>query len=279
MWRSWPRLRQLGCGGLLFLCSICVLISLIRSTALRSESAPERPGKINITPIITIYAPTQPTKIVTPLLTKYAAASPTLSPLPPTVEASAVATPMPTDTPMTSPSLRPVARINANLRSGPGLNYPVIGTIQAGIPLNIYARTPAGDWLLLDSGGWIYAELVANAPPVPIATYPSVPPITTEPPTTPAQIATSTEPLPVSTPTAVPSANSNPNAFTCAGGCATPPDPACAIKGNVNSRGERIYHTPGQRDYKRTDIKPEEGDRWFCTPEEAQTAGFRPAER
>lgn len=278
-WRSWPRLRQLGCGGLLFLCAICAFISLIRPTAPQSESASERPNRINITPLITIYAPTQPVETVTPLPTEYVAASPTLSPLPPTVEASAVATPAPTDTPMTSPSLGPVARVNANVRAGPGLDYPIIGTVLAGTPLVIRARTTAGDWLLLDSGGWIYADLVANVPVVPIANYSSPPLAADESPTTQTPIMAATAPLPVLIPTAVAGTGNNPNAFTCIGGCATPPDPSCAIKGNVNSRGEKIYHMPGQRDYDRTDIKPEEGDRWFCTPEEAQAAGFRAARR
>lgn len=57
-------------------------------------------------------------------------------------------------------------------------------------------------------------------------------------------------------------------------------DPAgeCVIKGNVNSKGEKIYHTPASRSYKRTDIKPEEGDQMFCTIQEAEAAGFRRAE-
>lgn len=42
------------------------------------------------------------------------------------------------------------------------------------------------------------------------------------------------------------------------------------IKGNINSKGEWIYHMPGQRYYSRTD--PE---KWFCTEEEAKKAGFR----
>lgn len=79
--------------------------------------------------------------------------------------------------------------------------------------------------------------------------------------------------------TVIPAETGGANLFTCAGGCAVPPDPSCAIKGNVNSEGEKIYHTPDQRDYERTDIKPEDGDRWFCTEEEAKAAGFRPAER
>ncbi|WP_346773966.1 thermonuclease family protein [Brevibacillus sp. SYP-B805] len=46
------------------------------------------------------------------------------------------------------------------------------------------------------------------------------------------------------------------------------------IKGNINAKGEKIYHLPGSRDYDKT--KPE---RWFATEEEARAAGFRPAKR
>lgn len=50
----------------------------------------------------------------------------------------------------------------------------------------------------------------------------------------------------------------------------------CVIKGNVNDK-KRIYHLPGCGSYNQTKIKPEEGDRWFCTEAEAQAAGFRKA--
>jgi hypothetical protein len=53
--------------------------------------------------------------------------------------------------------------------------------------------------------------------------------------------------------------------------------PVCTIKGNVNSKGEKIYHCRNWRDYKRTKMKPEEGDRIFCTEAEARAAGFRAA--
>lgn len=82
----------------------------------------------------------------------------------------------------------------------------------------------------------------------------------------------------IATPTPALPGRSNPSAFQCTGGCATPPA-GCLIKGNVNSKGEKIYHTPSSRDYKRTDIKLEEGDRWFCTEAEAQDAGFRAPQR
>lgn len=48
----------------------------------------------------------------------------------------------------------------------------------------------------------------------------------------------------------------------------------CAIKGNLSSKGERIYHVPGQKYYARTKIdKP--GERMFCSEAEAEAAGFR----
>ncbi|MGR3542115.1 MAG: thermonuclease family protein [Hasllibacter sp.] len=53
-----------------------------------------------------------------------------------------------------------------------------------------------------------------------------------------------------------------------------PPDPACAIKGNISANG-RIYHLPGSRSYPRTGIDEDEGERWFCSVEEALAAGWR----
>ncbi len=53
-----------------------------------------------------------------------------------------------------------------------------------------------------------------------------------------------------------------------------PPD-GCLIKGNINSKGERIYHIPGERYYDATQIDPSKGERWFCTEAEARAAGWR----
>jgi phosphatidylserine/phosphatidylglycerophosphate/cardiolipin synthase-like enzyme len=50
----------------------------------------------------------------------------------------------------------------------------------------------------------------------------------------------------------------------------------CPIKGNVNRKGERIYHAPGGRDYNRVTMKGI-GARWFCSEEEAVAAGWRRA--
>ncbi|MCW5715422.1 MAG: thermonuclease family protein [Bauldia sp.] len=55
-----------------------------------------------------------------------------------------------------------------------------------------------------------------------------------------------------------------------------PPDPACAIKGNISGNGDRIYHLPGASGYDETVIRVEQGERWFCTEAEAAAAGWRP---
>lgn len=49
----------------------------------------------------------------------------------------------------------------------------------------------------------------------------------------------------------------------------------CIIKGNISSKGEKIYHTPGQRYYDRTEVSTAKGERWFCSEKEAIGAGWR----
>lgn len=51
----------------------------------------------------------------------------------------------------------------------------------------------------------------------------------------------------------------------------------CTIKGNINDKGEKIYHMPGQKYYDKTIITPSKGERWFCTEQEAISAGWRKA--
>lgn len=55
-------------------------------------------------------------------------------------------------------------------------------------------------------------------------------------------------------------------------------NPGCKIKGNISlSKGERIYHVPGQKYYAETRISPTKGERWFCSEAEARAAGWRKA--
>jgi len=51
----------------------------------------------------------------------------------------------------------------------------------------------------------------------------------------------------------------------------------CDIKRNINNKGVRIYHVPGQRYYQATQINTSKGERWFCTEDEARAAGWRRA--
>ncbi|MBJ6370211.1 thermonuclease family protein [Sedimentitalea arenosa] len=53
----------------------------------------------------------------------------------------------------------------------------------------------------------------------------------------------------------------------------------CPIKGNISSKGTRIYHMPGQEHYDRTRISTSKGERWFCSEGEARAAGWRRARR
>jgi len=47
------------------------------------------------------------------------------------------------------------------------------------------------------------------------------------------------------------------------------------IKGNISSRGEKIYHLPNSKNYLKTKISTSKGERWFCSEKEAQAFGWR----
>jgi hypothetical protein len=51
----------------------------------------------------------------------------------------------------------------------------------------------------------------------------------------------------------------------------------CAIKGNITGNGQ-IYHMPWSTWYGKVKVEPAKGERWFCTEDEAQTAGWRAAQ-
>ena len=58
---------------------------------------------------------------------------------------------------------------------------------------------------------------------------------------------------------------------------ASAPPGDCVIKGNINSKGTRIYHVPGGRWYDQTKINKAMGERFFCSEDEAQASGWRPS--
>lgn len=52
---------------------------------------------------------------------------------------------------------------------------------------------------------------------------------------------------------------------------------SCVIKGNISASGEKIYHLLGCGSYAKTQIDTGRGERWFCSEQEAQSAGWRRA--
>jgi endonuclease YncB( thermonuclease family) len=55
------------------------------------------------------------------------------------------------------------------------------------------------------------------------------------------------------------------------------PSPECTIKGVIGRKGERIYHTEHQSSYAKIRMDKRGDRRWFCSPDEAETAGWRRA--
>jgi hypothetical protein len=62
-----------------------------------------------------------------------------------------------------------------------------------------------------------------------------------------------------------------------AASAADAPSPDCDIKGNINRKGECIFHQPGGRSYASVKIDLSKGKRWFCSPADAEAAGCRAA--
>lgn len=50
----------------------------------------------------------------------------------------------------------------------------------------------------------------------------------------------------------------------------------CMIKGNISANG-KIYHVPGGKTYESVRINLRSGERWFCSREDAERAGWREA--
>lgn len=156
----------------------------------------------------------------------------------------------------------------------------LVVSISTDTPIPTATSAPAVI-ILVPTDTPLSVPIVADQPAVPV--QPVIPNDTPAVPVQPQSMqAEATLPPPViPAPTDTPLSQANNDApFTCKDGCTEPHAGSnCTIKGNVNSKGERIYHTLGSRYYTRTDIKPEEGDRWFCTIEEAQASGFRAPEQ
>jgi hypothetical protein len=117
--------------------------------------------------------------------------------------------PTPTDTPLPTPTLTPTPYIQVSsgliaLRSGPGVDYPLIAQLGPDIPVAIIGRSEDGGWyeICCISGNSVW---VAASHPGVFNDISNVPVSPTEPPPTPTPTNTPTEtPTITPTPTATP---------------------------------------------------------------------------
>lgn len=71
------------------------------------------------------------------------------------------------------PAVQATTNVDANLRSGPGTTFDVVGSAPPGATLDLVGRNAAGDWFRLADGSWIFAQLVNNPPAnLPVVTTP-----------------------------------------------------------------------------------------------------------
>jgi hypothetical protein len=134
-------------------------------TATETSDATETPTATD-TPSPTPTEALTPTETLTPTLTptETAVVSPTTE-----VSPTVVSSP-------TLPSLSSTVNITANLRSGPGVLFEIVGQAGLGQPVTVVAVSADGAWYLLDNGAWIAVGLVDNAPANPPTPTPSSPP-------------------------------------------------------------------------------------------------------
>jgi uncharacterized protein YraI len=152
--------------------------------------------------LVAYFAPTAaPTATPSPVPPTNTPAPATPTPEPPTAElptetatAPAATAEPPTAAPTDAPTNpRVVANTNANVRSGPGRTYPVIGSLRTGQEVEVSARNANGDWWRIAWNGqaqaWVSGTTVrlqGQIDTVSIANnIPALPPTSTPRPTTP----------------------------------------------------------------------------------------------
>ncbi|MSQ26909.1 MAG: hypothetical protein EXR51_02055 [Dehalococcoidia bacterium] len=96
----------------------------------------------------------------------------------------------------------------------------------------------------------------------------------------PRPTATATPERPTPTPTLAPAPPGGACAFTFHPTAQTKSgDPPAArdpvIKGTINDGSNRIYFVPGMRRYRVEQVDEQQGERWFCTEQEAVAAGWK----
>jgi hypothetical protein len=158
------------------------------------------------------------------------------------------------------------------VRAGPGFEHPVIGELFSGDCLPVDARNADQSWVRLRSGlGWVTAASLDLPPDISALPVESAPAAASP-------FAASTEFIAIPD---IPGGEPDPTlgVVGCPVGCLEQ-IPGCDIKGNISfTSGNKIYHVPGGEFYNQTQIDAEQGERWFCTEEEAVANGWRASAR
>lgn len=151
------------------------------------------------TPTFTLVPTFTPTATVTEAVIVSVASNtpvPSATPVPiltstPTPQPTATNVPTPTATPTPVPP-QVSASIAVNVRTGPGTNYPAIGTLLPNTPLVVTGKNDATTWWQIQQSdgtiGWVAASVVeaVNVAGVPVAQTPIPPePTSTSVPPTP----------------------------------------------------------------------------------------------
>ena len=149
--------------------------------------------------------PSELAPTVTPIVDVAAIETFTPTPPPPPPEPTATEPPtlVPTDTPAIAQAK---TNVQANLRAGPGVAYGLVGFLTEGTEVVPVSRTANRLWLKLETGNWIFAYLVDDAPTeLPVETNipaPPPPPATATSPA-PTEVPATPTPTPTSTPVPV----------------------------------------------------------------------------
>jgi len=53
------------------------------------------------------------------------------------------------------------------------------------------------------------------------------------------------------------------------------PAEICDVKGIISKKGERLYYVPTDKNYDAIEVRPDQGERMFCSDDEAELAGWR----
>ena len=102
----------------------------------------------------------------------------TQQPPPPGDSPPSETTPAAPSTPLVA--ITAVVNADSNLRSGPGTEYDRVDGVNFGEEVSVVGISADGTWYLLESGVWLFADLLVEAVDVPVVTEDGVP----EPPDT-----------------------------------------------------------------------------------------------